>query len=173
MPDCAEEGSEPIEAWRRYARQFNTILQLSEQLQEPRRSKDAAALWKALPIPPFVMRRNRDQSSQRRLLVSFVNAILSASTLQPILIWTKRPTIQFGCRGGTTLFSALAFKLALAVGRCSAAFCSYCHTAYEPSRRPRAGEANSCPDCRQLANAERVRRCRDLKRTSTHKRSRL
>lgn len=165
LPSCQEHYSETISNWRRYAQQFATILKLGDALRQPR-SSDTGSLWERLPVPPFYVSRAREQGStkERQLLVSLLNALLAATTIQPTLSWDRRAILQFGCRGGTTLIAALTFELAMAVADSKTAFCSYCHRPYQPNRRPRAGEANSCKDCRQTANAARVQRSRALTR---------
>ena len=167
---CGEQRTESISDWQRYAKLFKTVLELSSLI----RGKNATGterLWQQLPVAEWLVSRARDPQKQRRLLAWFINELLAAATIQITVTWNKRPALRFACRSRTTLFAALAFELAMTVAECRTAFCSYCHRPYQPERRPRAGEANSCKDCRQRANAERVRRSRDRKRTTTRKRN--
>lgn len=160
---CNVYASEALEDWRWFASQFRVVLELAAALRE-RRVSGTSGLWERLSIPSYSYVIGNEGQKRKRRLVGVVNTLLAASAIQPFVSWNKVPTLHFGCRGGTTLFAALTFELAMAVSRCRVAFCSYCHQGYEPLRRPRDGEANCCEDCKGRANAERVRRFRQRKR---------
>lgn len=159
---CDVEQSESIESWRRFARQFRSAVQIANALRENSNNRATVELWEVFNLPEDFDRSLASADGQRRLLTAYVNRVLAAATVQPVISWGDRNVLQFGCRGVTRLFSALAFQLAMAVADAKFAWCSHCHRPYEPKRRPRAGEANYCEDaaCKQYGNLLRVSRSR-------------
>jgi hypothetical protein len=122
-------------------------------------------LWEVFDLPESFTDSVASAEGQRRLLTAYVNKLLAAATIQPMIVWNDSAGLQFGCRRGTRLFAALAFQLAMAVVDAKYAWCSHCREPYEPKRRPRAGEANYCEsaNCKRYGNSLRVNRSRNAR----------
>jgi len=164
-PDCC---TEPITAWRRYAKEASILIKLSLDLARgtPPKKQD----WAALPL----RRSPRSVEAGRLLVAERVNQWLAWGGVRPTLTWRKdAPEMSLG---GTNLFGVLAIQLMCAVSRTDGvAICCGCGAGYlPPYRKPRDGERHYCEECRRRKvpqrDAARDFRSRKLCRPTRSKR---
>jgi hypothetical protein len=101
-------------------------------------------------------------AEERSRIASAVREWLSWGRVQPRFLWPpgSAPTVSF--TGGDRtygLFPALAWQLALAIGRRETQMwlCSGCGLPFSPSRRPRVDQRRYCSECRSARVPERDR----------------
>jgi hypothetical protein len=164
---------ERIGRWRELAREARGLLHVSAALHAGETPE--ASAWN----DAFNQARgyNKTPASRRTPGESYVvgqrvNEWIEWAGLRPALLWLQpRPPViafsgvQFIAPDKTTLFSAIALRLMMAVVAGDAmAFCTHCGAAYSPSRRPAAGRRNFCRACRgrgvPVMYAQRARRLR-------------
>jgi hypothetical protein len=157
---------EPLEAWRKYARQARAVLSLSVSLR--RGGCGSTDDWNTLYPPedaPATVREELgapDAATGRVLLSAFLDGWMQMGGVQPHFVWTTRGAeITFGSR---SLLGAVVTQLLLAVSGTKAyAFCSSCGGFYPPRRAPRPDQRHYCQNCRKSArwrDAQRDRRRR-------------
>jgi Homeodomain-like domain len=166
MPD--ETGGylrERVDGWRFWARRAKAALDIGAQLHQGQVA--AGSTWR------IACARGERWSSPSTLqeawseLELVVNDWISFMPVRPsVALRDGRPAILLG---GGHLFGALAVQLALAICRTEGlGICSACGHSYIPARRPRAGQRQYCPTCRELkrpvrdAEADYRRRKREV-----------
>jgi hypothetical protein len=165
---------EPISVWARYLRQAHAILSLAEQLSDDRagRGHNWEALLEAwLPestlSPPRYPDRVRMRIQSHGTLPAGSRRSLEEEwwlLLRVVDLWLKYGSVGVGLGlnkaqgavtpaayiGSANLIGNLAAQMVWAVMRQDPLiFCSACGKPYNPERRPRAGEAHFCSDCRE------------------------
>ena len=161
--------AEPVERWLHFIRQSEAIVRTAAALGE---DTIDPALWRTVYEDKL-----RDEPV-RRLLDDhlrgddrFSQLTLEAVIDEWLLLGDVRPRVVLGEQshgspgmelvGGT--FGLLAIQLAITVARSGhVAICTYCPRPYFPTRKPRAGERNSCgrEECVRAQNRDRQRRHR-------------
>jgi hypothetical protein len=147
---------EPISAWRHYARQARSILDLAAALHqgETTRPEDWLTVypegnWLLAPNLTSRAATKRDWSLgvQRQLLAGAINAWLEWGRVHPEWRWLEsRGTISFG---GAGLFGALAVGLMLAVNeQRRLSFCTACGKGFSPDRARVLGLRAFCDSCK-------------------------
>ena len=157
---------EPLESWRRYARQVRALLNLVPDLRQRRngRREDWEALYPEDPDPPPSYRDGR-------LFVGlFIDGWLQYGAVQPRFLWPDLgPQVSFA---SPNLFGNLAIQLLLAMRRTKAFLtCDECGTLCIPSREPKPGQRNFCARCGRRAasrQAQRDRRQRERLAPAAH-----
>lgn len=167
-------GKEPLAAWRRFAKEARTVLDLAAQLhtrhwgkredwrQLPSATTAALALQIAKTGDHHLLRGEghltsweevqqitglgRDAATEQDVLASVTDDWLRLGNVRPVFRWKKgNSAIELE---GDGLFGALAVQLAFAVcAGDSFAICSECGGAYIPTRKPRSDQRRFCPDC--------------------------
>jgi hypothetical protein len=144
---------EPLDDWRALSRQANAMLDLAVQID--RGESGSHDLWSQLPY--FL---DYDDPGEATYLPPPPDVVIArlvfASLVDTWLDWAQiRPSFSWGDHGALVnyypvgLFGALAMQLATRIGRVSpTAICSFCSNEYEPTRAPKHGQRNFCPNCR-------------------------
>lgn len=174
---------EPLDRWRLFARQAESMLNIAMALRL-RRDPDTE-LWEPLkelfPIEPIIAGRDVLAPKERRRLVPpgevprygvigeirlTIRATAGSSLAQVVERWlelggvrvrygwsTDRGHLSFG---GSSLFGALSTLLAVGVSGATLLLCDECHLPYAPvKRRPPAGKRHFCPECRDNGAPQR------------------
>jgi hypothetical protein len=182
------------EVWRYMARCMNSLLRIAAKLYAGRSSADSDwdAIGKC-PFPvyaaaersehtdwldpsPFSAEEDwsgmtnfigRGHSRNREMWATLLNTLLRFGRARPWVIWgsaasAARPQMVFS---GPSLLSYLALQLCLmALKQDAFVVCTFCQREYPPTRAPKSGQRNFCPDCREQGSpvlvAQRSRRDR-------------
>ena len=155
-----EEGWEPVERWRYFARQARAILNIAARPNPT--NLGLSEEWKILyqeyseefeRLPTKMGAQNIEHT--RRLLSFAVNDWFQLGAVRPQFVWKERVArLEVG---GPTLFGHLAVQLALAVSRTEAmVFCSHCGIPYLPSRQPNRNQRHFCDRCRDEKHPRRL-----------------
>ncbi len=142
------EYSEPLGAWRYYARQARALLSLAGDLRagEPGKGEDWEVFY------GFPLSQNSSLSDRKWFVSLIVDEWLELGGVRPHLTWADRGCeIAFGSR---TLFGTLATQLLLTVATDGAiAICASCGRFFRPVRHPRPGQQSYCrePTCGHAA----------------------
>ena len=151
------ELCEPLDAWRRHARQADAILRIAHAINVRAEPRDCD--WKVLyaSVPSGVKTRRKD--GERRLLVEAVNnQWLFLTDIRPILRWDVSVfELTFRLRN---LFDALGWLLLEAIAGYRVRICVGCGEPYLPSRKHR----KYCPKCPGAANRLASRKYDEKKR---------
>lgn len=168
--------SEPVEIWWSLAAEAEAILAIAGMLRgvPPRPglpSQWARILDRTISLYPDQYVEEKTDlpitgperiAEERSRIVSAVGEWLSWGRVMPVFMWPpgSAPTVSF--IGGHTihgLFGALAWQLALALGRRETQMwlCSGCGLPFSPSRRPRVDQRRYCSECRAARIPERDR----------------
>lgn len=155
-----EEGREPIERWRYFARQARAILNIAAKLnlQSTCVSEEWALLYREYKedfdwLPKRLSSQNLEDA--RRLLSFAVNDWLQLGGVRPQFVW-KESAAKLEV-GGATLFGHLAMQLALvASGTKAMVFCSHCGSDCSPSKQPNPNRRHFCDRCRDEKIPERL-----------------
>lgn len=147
-----EDGKcwEPLDTWRHFATQAFALLKIANRVYEGRLADPADwARVYARSRNGVPLGRQPSRPLDKRFLVMCLNEWFDLGNVRPEIGWGQRedrPSFQF--RGG--LFGALAIQLVLGAAKLDGwAICTHCRTAYIPQkRRPKAGQRNFCPECR-------------------------
>lgn len=147
---CHPTGSEPLDAWRRYARQARALLNIAADLHAARvgRAEDWVAVFEH--YAPHAPRWQQSSDMDRVMLEVVVREWVGLSNVRPAVRWHgDRPRLTLG---SGSLFGALTVQLMLAIGRSDGiAHCSACGQPYIPAKRPSATLNHYCPDCGRAA----------------------
>jgi hypothetical protein len=164
------DGDEPSEVYVQYARKAAAVLGIANDLHADRQTTGTRGDWAALGIPDpgretiESLRDTHDVGppddptpvlTQRRMAEVYLRWVLR----DWIELGDVRPEIDLGTGipivfGGEGLFAAIAAQLLLAATRTEGVvICSCCGRTYSPGRRPRAGQARYCDDCRRSGKA--------------------
>ena len=153
--------SEPLAIWRRFSKAVESILAIKTHLKDNK--LPPVRRWEPVyecpwtqydwmypfPTEPHLMDRSLDTA--RGLLACTINWWLTFGNVRPSIDWAAGRTttaLRFSVGG---LFGALALQLLLiASGSKGWAICYSCQKPYPPrKRRPKAGQRNFCPTCRE------------------------
>ncbi len=156
---------EPIKAWRTFASRAEALLNIAAHIQ----------LGKVAPIEEWeasgedLGQRTWFNSlpASRWALASAINQWLDLGNVRPHVEWQplhRHPTVTEG--GSSLLFGALAVQLMLAAVKANWAVCSWCKAKYLPERRPKAGQYNYCPACRDAGVPIREAKARARQNTT-------
>lgn len=161
---------EPIDGWLWLSKIAKSVVTVSAAVHGRRRPDDDSFefLWEQFHRQAYgqVDKRYREMpdwsADDARVLVNYVIFWwLIAGDVTPLFTWDEKGTkVEFG--GG--LFGALGLQLMRAVSRAhSLSVCSGCGQTYERmNRRPKAGQRNYCPECREkVSNRLRQRNWRE------------
>jgi len=169
---------EPLELWRRYAREAAVLLSIAATLH--RGEPAPVENWRALSslashVDGWYWAVERTGRSnfvrvQQGILQIQLNDWLALGGVRPYFDWgvaegqpEQPPTVRIGAE---SLFGALALYLVAAVASADGfVMCAGCKRPYPSAKRqPSAGRRNFCPDCRQAGVpnrlAQRARRAR-------------
>jgi len=97
----------------------------------------------------YFVGKGRDRS--RAMWLGLLNCLLELGQTRPWLVWQgsaaeSLPRLVFS---GPNLLSYMALQVCLVAAKQGAfAVCSFCQKQYTPSRAPKSGQRNYCPDCR-------------------------
>jgi hypothetical protein len=170
--------AESLNAWRKFAAEARALLRLADELRNGHLGRPddwRVAYERTGRVAPW-WRRDLDQRSadfrgqlkaERNRLMANVREWLELGRVGPWPVWTDAgPQLEFGggailLHGGGELFAALAWQLALGIGRRDrrSAICSGCGEPYSPQRYP-SGTYHYCPQCKRNGVAERDRKRR-------------
>jgi hypothetical protein len=161
-------GREPVEAWRRYAREATAILRVGESLRD-RRTPTESDLRTLLA--PHKHPSRVPVSIAWPLLIRAVNRWVTDGDVRPWLVlhahtlgYEPRVRMASPWSYGTPswgLFGALGTQIQLAIARASYMFCDECGRKCDRRRSPAAGREHFCsPTC---AARKRQRRHREAK----------
>ena len=176
--DFSESGREPLEQWRWFSRQANSLLRIASKLSEGEKgtSQDWLEILAGLTPDPHervgAIRNSRPE--QWRVLVQVLETWLEWGDIRPRITMAPRTAglerpIQGMSLGGETLFGAIAVYLFMTVTqRTGVGICWECTRAFVPSRRLAAGRHRFCSGCgraaalRNAATRHRERRARSI-----------
>jgi len=175
------EGLEPLKYWRRYARRVDAILEIGSALAQGQVGD--RRLWKVLfPHSPHLLDLDGERRVSKLAMARYhftrrAEEWYAVCGVRGVLDWRLEKTPGIGrwiFRQRPVLPFNLIGVIALDIVKClcngsQSLICSGCKREYVRSarvRRPRAGEANYCPECReakipQKDADERRRRRRD------------
>lgn len=158
---------EPLDWWRRYARQAKAMLEIASALHKGTLGQDAD--WRSLfdgePLPSGY---GHYQGNGTMLTLS-VEAWLGQGIVVPHFQW-RGPETTISLYHQNQLFGALTVQLVMAVARALGRWrCSVCDEPYTPNRRPRDGENHYCNRCRKLeGNRIRAQRYRNRRKEASN-----
>lgn len=139
-----DEYWEPLDVWRKYAREARALLRIAADLRANRIGDDRD--WISIGAKPLP--ENADLNHRRSLVSLVVDEWLEWGAVRPQLLWCDETAdIAFGNR---TLFGTLATQLLLAIaGTRAVAVCANCGILFRPKRHPRPGQRSYClsPTC--------------------------
>lgn len=149
---CRCAHIEPLTMWRAYVEMFAALLTLAASIgtSEERRRLGREELWRQA-----LHWTGRDQvpwwkesvRADKRMLLLTLEYWLGVTGVGPRLR-QQDGSLRILLGGGGVL-GALALQTTLAAARSKGlAFCSDCHMAYVPKRRPNPNRQNYCPSCR-------------------------
>jgi hypothetical protein len=177
----SSEGVESIDAYVKFARRAGAILRIASDLAAGRLATGTNADWIVLGLQRPPGQETIDSLRDTHDAVPILGADTPVITRRGfaeywlrlfISDWIElgdvRPEIDMGMGtpivfGGEGVFAAIATQLLLAATRTNGVvICSSCGATYSPRRRPRAGQARYCDDCRRSgkAGADAARRHR-------------
>lgn len=158
---------EPLAVWRSLARQAEAILDVAAKLHIDQRPTDQE--WDATRGIDV-----RDPNAWYNEVVGGTAGTLASTIQDWLIVGNVRPTVSFkaaagwsialgGHLGGASrgaygqptfgtwgLFPAIALQLAFSVARAEGlSICSACGHAYTRRRRPKTGQRNYCPTCKE------------------------
>jgi len=182
------EGFEPLDRWRFFARHAHALLNVIVSLSQDElaQTDDWAVLHKYTSNPE---RTGRDLVQQRLDSVAVVNTWLRVASVAPqirydfdqislrdrhksLRDWYKIQ-LETDMFRGSRLFAYLACQLMTAAVGQAVSLCSGCGKIYPPTRKPNRNQNNYCKDCSIRAawrDAARRKRTNDkLKREAAQK----
>ena len=157
---------EPIDLWRRYAREAQSILGLATDLHRDRlgSTEDWGVLLKQYDSDHHLAKRRKalptSLIAQRADLAKIIQRWPNQGKVRILFKWNadQEPEITYG--GG--FLGALAIQIMLAVSRAhSFVICSACGTPFAPKRKPNPNRRRYCNQCGKQAawrDAKRVER---------------
>jgi hypothetical protein len=148
---------DPLEAWRRYARQMRALLNIGARVHEsqPGRLADWEVLYprsQELPGRPWWGRQvAADRAGVAYQLKEWLR--MGQVELEPAWDEPHHLSLRIGVAG---LFGALVVQLALAIAKTDGlALCSACGMTYLPGRRPNPKRRRYCSRCRARGAPQR------------------
>lgn len=146
------EGLEPLDRWRFFARHAQALLNVIILLgQDELANTDD---WDILNENSNLKRISRDLTQQRLNCVAIVNTWLRVASVTPQIRYNYPPLregykIQLETDGfrGSRLFAYLACQLMTAAVGQGVSLCSGCGKVYPPTRKPNRNQNNYCQDC--------------------------
>ncbi|GEM_PF-2565249 len=164
-PWCEGLGSERIDTWLFWSRQAASILNVANALAKdvPTQQTDwEIILTEKFDRRPLLLEALTARSWIARLyLEGAVNRWLHLANVRLSISWpmpNDKPSLELEA----TTFGILGVQLLTAVGRAQElAVCDGCsRTYFRQGRRPQAGRANFCPECRERKVPELLRQRR-------------
>ena len=162
---------EPINAWREYAQRARALLNLiaAAELERPPSREDIQTAFPTFQLAEWEWHGTQGIGLAQYVSGRCISDWLDISGVSLGLVWWEKskPMLRL-MEGG--LFGAIGIALAMKAARSDGlAICSGCSTAYTPSRAPRSGQRNYCPDCRASGvpqrDATRAMRARRANKT--------
>lgn len=166
----------PLEAWRGYAREARSALNLAAAIYKgdtPSREDWESLIWGpggSLPhwyeeLTFDSLRVLNDVAGQRSMLSMEIDWRLELAGVRPAFEWAgdrESPDVRLA---GGSVYGAVMRHLIFAIAKVDGlVICSGCGRAFTPSRRPRKDHKRSwCPDCKKTA-ANRAAQRRRRKR---------
>jgi len=147
---------EPIDLWRRYAREAKSILGLATNLHRGRvgSENDWGVLLKQYASDHYLAKRIKEWPTsltiQQGVLAEIIQRWANQGKVRILLEWNtyQAPEVTYG--GG--FLAALAIQIMLAVSQAhSFVICSACGTPFAPKRKPNPNRRRYCNQCGKQA----------------------